>query len=234
MVSVEKREDIRSLVSVELPFVVLNRVFPNGVVSCQQKRLAIERVAIYSRIFARTRKKWVRACFDRSVRVKLPCLLPTAFSVSMRKNPDLIRRHTLAYMLCSISELFRHYDDFDPLDLLIVHAILNANVINVMKSPELDQQFGSMEAVEPDEIKLGVSRAALSRFLSLPVETIRRRVAKLKKRKIISEGASGLIISEKNAFKFGNNHALQTTNVVLVRKLLRDQKRAGIDGPDDL
>jgi hypothetical protein len=29
-----------------------------------------------------------------------------------------ISRHTLAYVLCSISELFRHYD-FDPLDLLI-------------------------------------------------------------------------------------------------------------------
>jgi hypothetical protein len=49
-------------------------------------------------------------------------------------------RHSLAYILCSISELFRHYDDFDPLDLLIVHAILNANVINIMKDLELDQK----------------------------------------------------------------------------------------------
>lgn len=156
----------------------------------------------------------------------------------MPKNTDVIRavsRHTLAYMLCSISELFRHYQDFDPLDLLIVHAILNANVINVMKSPELDQRFGSIEAVEPDEIKSGVSRAALSRFLNLPLETIRRRVDRLKKRKIVSEGSSGaLIISEKNAFRFGNNHELQTTNVVLVRKLLRDLRRGGIAGPDDL
>lgn len=155
----------------------------------------------------------------------------------MRKNPDAIRtisRHTLAYMLCSISELFRHYKDFDPLDLLIVHTILNTNVINVMKTPELDRRFGSIQAVEPDAIKLGVSRAALSRFLNLPVETIRRRVNRLKKRKIVSEGSGGLIISEKNAFKFGNNHELQTTNVVLVRKLLRDLSRAGIVGPDDL
>lgn len=137
-------------------------------------------------------------------------------------------------MLCSISELFRHYKDFDPLDLLVVHAILNANVINVMKSPELDQKFGGIEAVEPDEIKLGVSRAALSRFLNLPIETIRRRVDRLKRRKIVSEGSGGLIIAEKNAFKFGNNHELQTINVALVRKLLRDLRRAGIDGPDDL
>jgi hypothetical protein len=155
----------------------------------------------------------------------------------MRKTPDLVRtisRHSLAYMLCSISELFRHYDNFDPLDLLIVHAILNANVINIMKDPELDQKFGSINALEPDDIKQAVSRAALSRFLSLPIETIRRRADRLKKRGILSEGKGGLIVSEKNRFKFGNNHELQTTNVVLMRKLFRDLKRAGISGPDDL
>jgi hypothetical protein len=155
----------------------------------------------------------------------------------MRKTPDLVRtmsRHSLAYILCSISELFRHYDDFDPLDLLIVHAILNANVINIMKDLELDQKFGSISAIEPDEIKRGVSRAALSRFLSLPIETIRRRVDRLKKREILSEVKGGLIVSEKNSFKFGNNHMLQTTNVVLMRKLFRDLRRAGIKGLDDL
>ena len=71
--------------------------------------------------------------------------------------PDLIRtvsRHSLAYLLCAASEMFRHYD-FDPLDLMIIHAVLNANVLNVMKNPELDRRFGSIEAVEPDEIKQG-------------------------------------------------------------------------------
>jgi hypothetical protein len=151
-------------------------------------------------------------------------------------NPDLIRavsRHSLGYMLCSISELFRHYD-FDPLDLLIVHAVMNANVMNVMKDLELDVKFGSIHAVEPDEIKQGVSRAALSRFLNLPLETVRRRVDRLKKQKILSEGADGLILTEANRFKFGNNHELQTTNILLIKKLLRDLRRVGIEGPDDL
>src|SRR5581483_4432771 len=108
----------------------------------------------------------------------------------MRKYDDLIRpvsRHTLAYMLCAISEMFRHYDDFDPLDLLIIHNVLNANVINVMNDQELDRRFASIHTVEPDEIKQGVSRAALSRFLNLPLETIRRRVTRLKKRGILAE-----------------------------------------------
>jgi hypothetical protein len=155
----------------------------------------------------------------------------------MRNTPDITRtvsRHTLAYMLFSISELFRHYSDFDPLDLLIVHAILNANVVNVMNDQSLDERFSGIDAVEPDAIKQGVSRAALSRFLSLPLETVRRRVTRLKRLKILTEEKSGLIVTEQNAFRFGNNHELQKTNMLLLTKLLRDLRRAGITDPDDL
>jgi hypothetical protein len=144
-----------------------------------------------------------------------------------------ISRHTLAYILYSISELFRHYD-FDPLDLLVIHAVLNANVMPVMKSPSLDDRFGSLEALEPNEIKQGISRAALSRFLNLPLETVRRRVDRLKKQKILLEISGGLIVSDSNKFKFGNNHELQNINVVLVKNLLRDLRRVGVRGPDDL
>jgi hypothetical protein len=146
---------------------------------------------------------------------------------------DLIRtvsRHSLAYMLCAASEMFRHYD-FDPVDLMIIHAVLNANVLNVMKNRELDRQFGSVEAVEPDEIKQGVSRAALSRFFGLPIETVRRRADRLKKEGIFRETDQGLIVTEANQFKFGNNHELQKTNMLLVRKFLRDLTEAGVELP---
>jgi hypothetical protein len=148
-------------------------------------------------------------------------------------SSDLTRtlsRHTLAYILCSISELFRHYD-FDPLDLLIIHTVMNTNVLTVMKDPELDRRFGSVHTVEPDDLKQGVSRAALSRFLRLPFETVRRRVDRLKKEGILRELEHGLIVSEGNMYKFGNNHELQKTNVILFRKLLRDLAQAGIELP---
>ena len=147
--------------------------------------------------------------------------------------PDLIRtvsRHSLAYLLCAASEMFRHYD-FDPLDLMIIHAVLNANVLNVMKNPELDRRFGSIEAVEPDEIKQGVSRAALSRFFGMPIETVRRRADRLKKEGIFRETDQGLIVTEANQFKFGNNHELQKTNMLLVQKFLRDLTEAGVELP---
>src|SRR3954468_9602764 len=166
----------------------------------------------------------------------------------------MVSRHSLAYILCAISELFRNYD-FDPLDLLIIHAVLNGNVINVMRDEALDRQFAGLEMVEPDAIKQGVSRAALSRFLNLPLETVRRRAGppgqvrglparapgggrggadRLRKLGILADGADGLIVTEKNAHRFGNNHHLQTNNMALMRKLLRDLQRAGIHGPDDL
>jgi hypothetical protein len=146
---------------------------------------------------------------------------------------DLIRtvsRHSLSYLLCAASEMFRHYD-FDPLDLMIIHAVLNANVLKVMKNPELDRRFGSVEAVEPDEIKQGVSRAALARFFGMPVETVRRRADRLKKEGILRETDQGLIVTEANQFKFGNNHELQKTNMLLVRKFLRDLTEAGVKLP---
>jgi hypothetical protein len=60
-------------------------------------------------------------------------------------------------MLCAISEMFRHYVDFDPLDLLIVHAVLNSNVIHIMSNQVLDRRYSSIDAVEPDAIKQGLS-----------------------------------------------------------------------------
>jgi hypothetical protein len=141
-----------------------------------------------------------------------------------------ISRHSLAYMLCAASEMFRHYD-FDPMDLIIIHAVLNANVLNIMKDTELDRRLGSVQAVEPDAIKQGVSRAALSRFLGIPIETVRRRADRLKKAGVLRETEQGLIVTEANQYKFGNNHELQKTNILLVQKLLRDLREAGIEVP---
>ena len=53
----------------------------------------------------------------------------------------------------------------------------------------------------------------------------------MKKEGILRELDHGLIVSEGNMFKFGNNHELQKTNVILFRKLVRDLAQAGIELP---
>ena len=53
----------------------------------------------------------------------------------------------------------------------------------------------------------------------------------MKKEGVLRETDQGLIVTEANQFKFGNNHELQKTNILLVRKFLRDLMEAGIDVP---
>jgi hypothetical protein len=140
-----------------------------------------------------------------------------------------ISRHSLSYILCSISEMLRAYHDFSTMDLLIIHTILNTNVVNFMRDPDLDRKYAGLHDVEPDAFKRGVSRAALSRFLSIPIETVRRRVTKLIEQGVVEQTDDGLIITEKNQYRFGNNTELQATNISLVRKLVRDLDQAGVD-----
>jgi hypothetical protein len=53
----------------------------------------------------------------------------------------------------------------------------------------------------------------------------------LKKKGILRDTDHGLLVTEGNQFKFGNNHQLQKTNVLPVRNFLRDLTEAGIELP---
>jgi len=48
----------------------------------------------------------------------------------------------------------------------------------------------------------------------------------LKKEGVLRETGQGLIVTEANQHKFGSNHELQNTNILLVRKFLRDLTEA--------
>jgi hypothetical protein len=60
---------------------------------------------------------------------------------------------------------------------------------------------------------------------------VRRRADRLKKQGVLRETDQGLIVTEANQYRFGNNHDLQKTNMLLVRKFLRDLMEAGIELP---
>lgn len=53
----------------------------------------------------------------------------------------------------------------------------------------------------------------------------------MKKDGILRETDLGLIVTEANQFKFGNNHELQKTNILLVRKFPRDLTEGGVELP---
>jgi UDP-N-acetylmuramyl tripeptide synthase len=62
------------------------------------------------------------------------------------------------------------------------------------------------------------------------IETAKPSAASLRANNL-RETEHGLIVTEANQFKFGNNHELQKTNILLVRKFLRDMMEAGIELP---
>ncbi len=140
----------------------------------------------------------------------------------------LLSRHTLSYIILMISEMLNAYD-LHTLDLLIIHAIMNTNVLTIMGDRDLDKAFASTAAIEPDSLKRGVSRTAVSRFLNMPNETVRRRTKYLVEQGILVQTDEGLIVTEANLFKFGNNPALQQSNFVLFRRLIKNLREAGFD-----
>lgn len=67
----------------------------------------------------------------------------------------------------------------DLLDPLIFTAILDANMAPVNRDPDLQVTYGGLDVSAPDELRRPVSINAVAQSLSLPFETVRRRVAGL-------------------------------------------------------
>ncbi|CCE01192.1 hypothetical protein [Bradyrhizobium sp. STM 3809] len=156
----------------------------------------------------------------------------------MTTKPDdipirAISRHSVAYLLNSIGEILHHYK-FNPLDVLILYTILHANSLKVIKDPTLDRKYGDYDTLEPDDIKQGISRSAVARYLNVPFETVRRRVETMIQKGLLTETRRGLIITQMNEYRLGSNYDIQRLNIRLLRRFLRDLSRLGIDSYEDL
>lgn len=144
-----------------------------------------------------------------------------------------ISRHGLAYVICSIGELFRQYR-FHPIDLLIVYAVLNISTLDAPDDLEPGRQSYGPRALGTDAAKHSLSRAALRNLLNLPANTVRHHISSLKRFGVLEETEDGLIVSKDCPFEFDGNPELHEVNVVLIRRLMKDLARLGIDGSDDL
>jgi DNA-binding Lrp family transcriptional regulator len=68
------------------------------------------------------------------------------------------------------------------IDGLILVAMVQANVAQVTREPELQRTYGSYEEALPDDLRRPLSVSAIANSLRLPYETVRRRVAHLSRR----------------------------------------------------
>jgi len=134
----------------------------------------------------------------------------------------IVGRLSVAYMMAIAGEVLRNIP-IDLLDLLLVTTVANFNALPP------DERPGRRGANRVDSGKIGISRNALSRAVSVPLETVRRRVAGLIERKVLVEQADGLVFSTDNPLGLGNNTALTAFNIQMLRRLFQGLKEQGID-----
>lgn len=88
----------------------------------------------------------------------------------------LLGRLTSAYLL---DVLAIAQGEGDPLDTLITAAVIQANVAEIRARADLQLAFSKADSPPPDELRRPVSINAIASSLSLPFETVRRRIGAL-------------------------------------------------------
>jgi hypothetical protein len=136
------------------------------------------------------------------------------------EKAQIAGRLSVAYIVAIAGEVLRNIP-IDMLDLLLVTTVANFNATPPDERP-------ARRGMAPSDIP-GISRNALSRAVSVPLETVRRRVAGLIERKVLAEQADGLVFAADNPLGLGNNAAFDAFNIEMLRRLLQGLKANGID-----
>src|SRR5436190_5316119 len=80
----------------------------------------------------------------------------------------------------------------DPLDTVLMMTVINANVAPVSARADLQVAYG--ETLPPDSIRRPLPISGLARSLSLPFETVRRRISRLCEAGVCELTAAGVVV----------------------------------------
>lgn len=114
----------------------------------------------------------------------------------------------------------------DPIDHMLALVIGTANLSHIDSSPDLCRQNAGR--VEPDDMRVGVSRGAIARALSMPAETVRRRLNSLIEAKILVEREDGIILAADNPLGIGASQDLWNFHASQFERLLRELRLRGV------
>jgi hypothetical protein len=115
----------------------------------------------------------------------------------------------------------------DPVDYLIAITVGSANVSHIDNDAHLSRQFAGL--IEPDSLRHGISRAAISRATMLPLETVRRRINRLLEIGIFLERDDGIILSAGNKYKVDARTDRMHAQARLVERMFRDLRARGVN-----
>lgn len=82
----------------------------------------------------------------------------------------------------------------DVIDPLIRTALLHAGVANVMRDPDLQVRYAGFDQDIPDELRRPASINSIAESLSIPFETVRRRIAALVEEGVCRPSGRGVIV----------------------------------------
>jgi DNA-binding Lrp family transcriptional regulator len=85
----------------------------------------------------------------------------------------------------------------DPLDTVLMMAVINANVAPVSARPDLQLTYGGEDGVPPDWIRRPLPISGLARSLSLPFETVRRRISRLCAAGVCEMTSAGVVVPKR-------------------------------------
>lgn len=139
-----------------------------------------------------------------------------------------IERISLAYTVAVIEEVLSA-SPFDTLDTMMLSVITVRNLRPVTEDVEMSRRYADWSHPVPDEVREPISRRALAASLSLPLETVRRRVDRLEKFGIIKEVEGGVIVAGGVEGTAAMMAPLFNTKFELLRRMLTQFRAHGID-----
>src|SRR5579863_8062434 len=141
------------------------------------------------------------------------------------ERAKIIARLTWRFMLIIMGEGMKA-TPLDPIDHMLALVIGTANLSHIDGSPELCRRHAGQ--IEPNEMRRGISRGAIARTLSMPAETVRRRLNALIDSKILIEREDGIILAADNPLGLGARQDLWEFHARQFERLLRELRLRGI------
>jgi hypothetical protein len=153
---------------------------------------------------------------------------PPAAEREQEERVKIISRAAIRFLLNLLGDAAQMPEELklDPIDYIIAIAVGSANVSHIDNDPALSRQYAGL--VEPDSMRRGISRAAVSRATNLPLETVRRRINHLIEIGVLKEQLDGIILSSTNSHRVGVRRDQMHRHAQLVDRMVRDIRARGV------
>lgn len=155
---------------------------------------------------------------------------PEAAETDLRPDDEIARlvaRLAMENFLRTVQGLISMLPGEDLLTMVIHRSIVTANLSHLDVDPAL-RQYAGLERAPPDDVRRPVSIRAIAASLSMPFETVRRRVQRLVELGLCRKVRGGYIVPAETLEGPEAEVALRG-NIANLRRLFRRLETAGFD-----